>query len=166
MANQTEATQTSEAKVASLDMVLENVERSITRTIFGTEKDAKGNITTTMSEMKKSKTDKDGKPLDKSHTKTFKFDFEGVSVETLVGLNMSTTTVFKKYYNDNLFNALDSDIMALPEVVEVKVLDLLSSKRTPASPEKARSKYIEASLKAGKTKVEILAEMKELLGMK
>jgi len=157
--------------MADLTMMFgDDVKLAITRTCFGAERQD-GKVIKTMSEVEKEcKALKDtNKALYQEEiakrTKTFNFDFDGVSVKELLERHATSTTIFKKFYNDNLFNADDNEILKLPKMVNVKVKELLISRAVTADPNKARTKAIQANLKAGLTPEQILEHFKKDLGL-
>lgn len=152
--------ETKEVKHAELmNLILgKDVQTKVTHTLYGCEKDEKGEVVKTMREVRDSFGEKPSQEIVEEHTKVIVFEYVGVSVAKLLAQHSSTTTIFKKYYNDNLFQITDKDWLAMPDEIHVNVAELLESKRQPASASSAGTKY----QKALEAKVAVLTpEQKE-----
>jgi len=147
------------------ETMLSGITRSVVKTVFGVVKDEDGKIVQTMAKTRAGLQDDEEKfnPEDiDARTKTIIFDFEGVVVKELLDFHATTTTIFKKWYNDNIFNVTDEAWIAKPKKIEVSVRKMIDETKRGLSPKEKRDKVL-----VGMTLEELeaqVAKMKASLG--
>jgi len=127
------------------DFVISDFVLDVPYCAFGTIKDEKGKVVQTMKQTKAEFDEKGAETLSKAQaerTKTYRLKFVNVPLKQIIDLHSKTTTLFKKVYNDTIYNETDKNLKTRDKVVEHDVVELLKkvareSKRKEKECEKA-----------------------------
>ena len=117
----------------------------------------------TIKESFKDENDKYSEETIKSHKIHGTFDYEGCTIDDFKNFLKSQTTPVKMYANNVLDGMVEEEILKLaskPIVVKVKKEILGARKSSKANPAVRISKGVEAAKKAGRTNLDIQADLK------
>ncbi len=150
---------------------LDSVKRSISRVFWGNTKDAEGNVIETQSEtrnrIEKRLSEHEFNDEIKRRTVTLVFNFSGVTIDSLLKRETTSTTVYKQWYNnEGVAQWTEQEVEAfLAETkgkIEISVKDVISTVRRGLSPEDRLEKAVKKFFAAGMTKKEMLEAIEKL----
>lgn len=162
-----EALFTIETKEQAEQVVFGKVSFKVNRPFYGivwSEPDAEGNRTIAQNvkqvkkELFKVAGESGKQDVIDAHMKELTFDFEGVWVDELGHNGMSMSTVYKLYYNNELFQKTEEELAAMGKKITVSVKELLRSTRT-AKPKLTPMEQLAKDVASGKTSVSELESM-------